>query len=129
MAGQFYVTNFGDTDATISSAYFIMLIAKTPLPMERPYEGLGGNLTIQQTKISPGESHTLAFDFPLATIGFGRGQNVDWKSEGKLYALGWVEYADGRKVSRRTTFCRKFSVTTRRFAVLDKADPDYETEE
>jgi hypothetical protein len=42
----------------------------------------------------------------------------------KLYAMGWIRYADGQNVTRETRFCRIWNASERRFGTVD--NPDYE---
>lgn len=127
IAGQFYVSNVGGSDATIIETRFQFIWPPDGrLPMRRPYEGEDGNTSVLPLKLAPGESGN-----GMIPRGVGRdGENPDFhtvsgESGWRLYAMGWVIYEDGREVRRRTAFCRVFQ--NGRFVAVN--DPDYDHEE
>jgi hypothetical protein len=43
---------------------------------------------------------------------------------GDIHFFGYMQYRDNIGIVRRTAFCRRYDIRTRRFSVVD--DPDYE---
>ena len=123
--GQIYITNIGDTAATVMDAHCEVFITTTNLPMERPYEGKDGNSSFR-SRIESGASVPLPFS---SESEISTQQSDDIQSGGNhlAYVLGWIEYSDDRSVARRTAFCRLYDFETGRFSVID--DADYEHEE
>lgn len=128
LSGQFYIANIGDDDATILDAHILFVARARPIPMERPYEGQDGNLSVPSALIPPGGSFPILFSHPLnvqeiTTDTFINDRDIP------IYAMGWVEYKDTAKRTRRTAFCRRYYERdgSARFIAID--DPDYEHEE
>ena len=90
--------------------------------MERPYEGLAGNISLA-TELKPGQSIPVPVPNPPIKIG----PVVPDSGLRIIYALGWVEYDDDFGTHRRTAFCRRFDGFTGRFQPVK--DRDYEHEE
>lgn len=126
LSGQFYVSNTGSSAATITESHCeVIWDLKDGLPMERPYEGKNGNNPLAQTIVESGSSAVGLF---LSDANFP-GLHWDEGDKSNVYVMGWVEYVDASKVSRRTAFCRRYMERggSRRFYPVD--DPDYEHEE
>ncbi|MDA8089185.1 MAG: hypothetical protein M0Z61_03020 [Nitrospiraceae bacterium] len=125
--GQFYITNMGNTPATITGigCWVEWLRYAGGLPMERPFEGKNGNILIS-TKLKSGEPLTIPFasEQPMdANAEYIRTGQLNWR----LYVMGWVEYVDDIGTPRRTLFCRYWNPAMEKFIRED--DSDYESEE
>jgi hypothetical protein len=120
---QFYISNVGGTPATITNigCWRHNSASTTPLPMERPYEGKSGNISIMQI-LNPGESIPITFT--------SEPMNVDHQGvilgQYNVYVMGWIEYRDDLKINRRFNFCRKYDPVKGRFFPV--ADDDYENQ-
>jgi len=131
VSGQFYVSNIGGSEATITESHCEVIWNTTGLPMERPYEGKDGNMTIGRIRLQPGVSRPGLF---LSENVMGsEGTAVQTGSGGMwgFWVMGWIEYIDASNTKRRTAFCRKYRVpegaNEGRFFAVD--DTDYEHEE
>jgi hypothetical protein len=128
VSGQFYVANIGASPARIVESHCEILWDLTGLPMTRPYEGKNGNDAVPPCTIAGGSSAVGCFQseqlFDVeGTLGAPGGPQI--------YVMGWIEYADGNDIRRRTAFCRQLirreGEKDARFHAV--ADPDYEHEE
>ena len=124
--GQFYVSNYGDTDAKIVESHWQLEWNLNGLPMERPYEGNNGN-----SPILPGTILKAHTSLPALFHTFDRYPNIKPPGSGDSHAffMGWVEYLDANKLRHRMAFCREYIQRdgTDRFYPVE--DPDYYSEE
>jgi hypothetical protein len=124
VSGQLYVSNVGGTPATLREYLILVYWSQDELPMERPYEGEDG--VKSETRIEPGTSRTLLFESKeWMEVGAGaaiRSGDGAWK----LWVMGWVEYDDDLKVTRRTAFCRRFDKRVQRINIVEDNDYDHE---
>jgi hypothetical protein len=120
--GSLYVTNVGDSAATIVDSYCSFYSLPKGLPMEPPYSGLLGNEFLAEIRLAAGGTTIGKF----TNLFDGTEQSSDMLS-GALYVLGWVIYRDDNGTPRRTAFCRWYDPQRRRFAIIE--DPDYERED
>ncbi len=128
ISGQFYVANVGDSRATITASLSMVYWSENPLPMRRPYEGRKVNGAAGGI-IEAGAAQTGVFasDEVLGVIHsaiFSPEEVAPLVRETALFVMGWIEYRDTRKVSRRTAFCRRFDRGIGRYIAVK--DPDYE---
>ena len=123
-SGQFCVTNTGGTEATVKRVLCICPVLDS-LPAKRPWEGQPGREV--NFSLEPGSSEPYAF-----TI---ESQSTDEENVGitltqhrTLYAMGWIDYEDARRVRRTTRFCRRYDPKQVRFWPVEN-DPDYESQD
>ncbi|MBZ5607717.1 MAG: hypothetical protein LAP38_05625 [Acidobacteriia bacterium] len=120
--GSFYVSNIGDTPATVRRYYSqIVLAERLPMiSMQSPAEGFQSRE--ENIKVVAGASEPI--NFP--TVGYpalGRMERVNQEDE-HIWLLGWIEYTDELVTTRRVDFCRRWEPKLQRFST--ESDPDYE---
>jgi hypothetical protein len=132
VSGQLYIVNTGGADAWVTDALVMVYWANAlSLPVERPYEGLDGNVGRMGGALYSGRSVPIPFASirPMQDCGPKILRGLEgWR----LHIMGWVEYRDGAFrdgvfLTRRTAFCRLFNPETQRFVRVQ--DEDYEHEE
>jgi len=138
--GRLNVINAGGNIAEITNigAWFEIGQGKR-LPTERPDEGDPPNLpNPQPARLEAGHSSTYDFTDSRHRISDLGSYNMvrQGNSSSTLYAMGYVDYVDTTRISRRTTFFREYRLPKgkiggrkeeRRFFPVD--DPRYEYEE
>jgi hypothetical protein len=125
---QYIVANVGRGNATIFEGNATVKEMDNPLPAIPPFDD-DGNFPIE-LHLAAGESMplTVQIDFtgPIITqIRLGETANAAQGDEaGNVHFFGYIQYRDNIGVVRRTAFCRRYDIRTRRFNFVD--DPDYE---
>jgi hypothetical protein len=119
---QFFASNVGGTNAEITEAFAIIFLNNSSgLPMQRPYEGMKGNVSPLRRIVAPGQStDDKELGQHAGSIGV-----VTTGSRQHLFVMGWIKYKDERNLVRRTAFCREYE--SGRFKQV--GNPDYEHEE
>jgi hypothetical protein len=129
--GQFYLENVGDAPAHVLCGLIWFWATNSPLPMSRPYEGEEPTLLVPSQPLAPGEVVPIAYTTPLMSGDRPPGESIDprpdYYGSTKLFAIGWIEYAEkSGGISRRTAFCRLYDGW--RFQPWQDAGFDYESE-
>lgn len=121
MKGELYVTNIGDTAATIIESNILVFLTEEPLPMRAPFEIATFQRPFRAQRLEPGQ--TIEGRFVDVK---GETANVDPRST-QVYVMGQIGYQDDNSVPRRMLFCRQYDGMLRRFVAVDNAD--YERED
>jgi hypothetical protein len=136
ISGQMHIFNEGDTAAILQRHQFEVLVGEAP-PARPSYAGKPGQNFVPHATIQPGASleviyptdGPLELDFSQFAAFYNHADVV--KTTGAvmnggafLFLVGWIEYTDLLKQTRRKGFCRRWSFTLRRFEPYQ--DPDYE---
>ncbi len=131
IVGHLDIWNVGETPAHIVESHCKVFWTKDAgLPMTSPYESERANNFAGSQVLEPGQSASC--DFRSAVTMDDDAERYRRLTQGfHIYVMGWIRYADGRKITRQTTFCRLYNVANGerhpRFHVVD--DPDYEHED
>lgn len=128
VTGQLYISNVGDSAATVTEIGCWVKWMQSSLPMNRPYEGEDGNSDADVVGREMAAGQTAPIHFMSDTPMGAEGPLVRQYSDGwHIYVMGWVEYLDKLGTRRRTAFCREYRMPEGRFFAV--SDPDYEHEE
>lgn len=121
---QYFVVNVGGTDAVaIEISAKIQYFQKGILPQIPPYDP--ARQPIDQSPIVSGDERETWLE--LASEDDNRSRFISAfqnRTEHWLYFLGFIKYRDKSGRARKTGFCRRFDITTKRF--IPVSDPDYE---
>jgi hypothetical protein len=121
---QFQLVNTGASIAVVlDSNATLYVMNQAPLPMQpmECYQREGDDFLSKGTRLFPG----VAYPIKRSTDLLGEAQVSGFlQAVLRLYALGFVQYADSLGLTHRTAFCRLFNQQTGRFDKVD--NPDYE---
>jgi hypothetical protein len=140
MSGRFHVFNVGDSAAKIRASYSEVIFGDSLPPRSTSYTASMGE-PFEEIVLLSGQFH--AINFPT---GESRGLEPDERAAIRrrladaktnpvtatnwpwynLFFVGWIEYVDESGRMRKTGFCRKYDFLTKRFAVENDYDYQYE---
>lgn len=140
MSGSFQVFNVGDSAAKIRASYSEVIFGDSLPPRSTSYSESMGELS-GEIELLSGQSQTISFptgeprrleqDERMAIrrrLADARtnpitATNWPWNN---LFVVGWIKYVDESGKTRKTGFCRKYDFLTKRFAVCNDYDYEYE---
>ena len=108
--GQLFLVNIGNSSASVKRSYSAVISGEQP-PRTPFHEVKPG--TAHDVELPPGASISVPFPTEPCTSKPGIQRfSGGWEH---VWAIGWVEYADGGATIRRTGFCRRLSNETYSF--------------
>jgi hypothetical protein len=125
---QYIVANVGRANAEIFEGNATVKRIEAPLPAIPPFDD-AGDIT-GPIRLGAGESGPLTVELDpqgaiVQAVRSGELANVaQGDIAGDIHFFGYMQYRDNIGIVRRTAFCRRYDIRTRRFSVVD--DPDYE---
>jgi hypothetical protein len=132
LSGHCYIDNIGGMTAVIEELFIGVYANQMGLPMDFPFEGAPGNISMTENWFNIGQSRRCDFVRPSP---FATAEEAERAATGAfpLFALGWILYRDesdkgtAEGVGQRYAFCRRWDASKRRFVPIEN-DPDYEYE-
>lgn len=123
---KYVVANNGGTEATVTQSNVTANRFEGQLPEIPPYSD--ERSTLGTFALGAGEYQERTFEMDSAE-GIVFRVNESLMQDGvrmtkHFYFFGFIEYRDSLSIPRRTAFCRRYDMETKRFVATD--DPEYE---
>jgi hypothetical protein len=125
---QYIVANVGRGNAEILEGNATVKRIEPPLPAIPPFDDAGD--ISGPIRLGAGQSGPLTVELDaqgpiVQAVRSGELANVaQGDIAGDIHFFGYMQYRDNIGIVRRTAFCRRYDIRTRRFSVV--GDPDYE---
>lgn len=123
----FEIANLGGFSASIHASHSEVILSNGGLPIRMSDERSPPNNVVGKRTLEPGDIHSVSFTYekPLCI----HRPNVWKRFYSSLYVVGYIDYRDELRMTRRTSFCRRFMRTDEGVCFAPEENPNYEYED